>query len=354
MPISPVLRQEIEGTFEIIKTRSTHLEIVFLCPQPGCGDKTGNRSVNIRSGKTNCWRCNVAGDFVSWANKLGFHFSSSSGEAGMGVSLADMLPDLNASTKLFLPPVRPLALPKGFTPLTKEPKSCYTRFIGDMARRKNLDLRTFRDAGAGFTREDPEWEPFCIFPVREYNTVVYYQGRTYSEEPGEKTKRFPGRDKVPYGSRYWLYNIDELRDTKARCAIVVESILNVLSLRNKIENIGVNGIVPVAAFKHSMSKEQIAKLLRCPDLEEICLLYDHDAIAASWKSGPRISRMRVSVAEMPAGEDNSRMDPNDDVEAAWQAFEERKAISMNSSSVEAIEKLGLNLGGRDVRVLYRK
>jgi len=353
MPISPVLRQEIEGAFEVIRTRSTAHEIVFICPQPGCGDKSGNRSVNIRTAKTNCWRCNVAGDFTAWASRLGYHFSSSGG-AGMGTMLADMLPDLNVKPKLFLPPVRTLALPPGFTTLESEPKSCYTRFIGNMAKRKNLDLQSFVDVGAGFTRDDPEWEPFCIFPVREYGTVVYYQGRTYSEEPGEKTKRFPFREKVPYGSRYWLYNIDELMETKAQCVIVVESILNVLSLRKKIAEMGVNGIVPVAAFKHSLSKEQIIKLVRCKHLKEICLLYDHDAIDSSWKSGPRISRVRVSVAEMPAGEGNSRLDPNDDVDLAWEAFEKRRSIDMSSSSAHAIKNLGLNVGGKDVRVLYQK
>lgn len=353
MPISPILRQEIEGAFEVIKTRSTAYEIVFICPQPGCGDKSGNRSVNMRSGKTNCWRCNVAGDFVSWANRIGYHFSSGS-SVGLGTSLADMMPKGNDMPVLFLPPVRRLPLPEGFTLLTDEPKSCYTRFIGNMAKRKHLDLQSFMDAGAGFTRDDPEWEPFCIFPVREYNTVVYYQGRTYSEEPGEKTKRFPFRDKVPYGSRYWLYNLDELIETKAKTAIVVESILNVLSLRRKIAQMGVKGIVPVAAFKHSLSKEQIAKLTRCTHLKEICLLYDHDAIDASWKSGVRITRAQVSIAEMPEGDGNSRMDPNDDVDAAWVAFENRKFLNVPSSSAQAIKKLGLNIGGKDVRVLYQK
>ena len=347
--ISPSLRQQIESTFEVVRHRCSQDELAIVCPEPGCGDKSGNRGINLSSGRTNCWRCNKGGDFVAWARRLGYLFDSSSTS---GVSVEALLPQAHRPG-LFLPPVRRARMPAGFTALAREPKSVYARLIGEMAVRKNLTLKDFMDVGAGFTRTDEVWEPYCIFPVTEYQLPVYYQGRIYAEtEPGQRTKRFPARDQLSYGSRYWLYNIDEFLAQEAPIVIVVESILNVLSLRKKLAQERVSGVVPVAAFKHSLSREQAAKLVRCPHLKEICLLYDHDAIAASWQSAPRLSA-RVSIARMPAGPDNRRLDPNDDVDAAWQAFCERQEFSKLSNLAWLESYAQQILGSPQVRRLGR-
>lgn len=323
--IGPLLKQEIENTFEIIRGRSNQNELTFICPQPGCGDTNGNRSVNLKNGKTNCWRCNVGGDFIAWAKRLGLRFANTE-DASSTLSLKQLF-EIKPEIRSILPVVAEVKLPKGFTKLTDEPDSVYTRLIGEMAVRKNLMLEDFIEAGCGFVR-DGLWEPFAIFPVVEYGTVVYYQGRTYAEEPGDRTKKFPSNSEVKYGAKYWIYNIDEARAKKAKKLIVVESILNVLSLRWYLREQGVTDTVPVAAFKHKVSMEQFFKLSRITGVEEVCLLFDHDAIAESWADASKFTnKFKITVAEMPLGDGNKKLDPNDNVELAWKVFNERRPFN---------------------------
>jgi hypothetical protein len=326
--IGPLLKQEIESTFEIVRSRSSQNELVFICPQPGCGDEKGNRSVNLKNGKTNCWRCNVGGSFIPWARRLGYHFSNA-GDATSALSLKQLF-NIKPEIRSILPVVTEVKLPDGFEFCHDNRKSVYTRLIGEMAVRKNLLLEDFLEAKVGFTRKHPLWEPFAIFPVYEYDVPVYYQGRTYAEEPGEKTKKFPSNNEVKYGARYWIYNIDEAMQKRAKIVIVVESILNVLSLKWYIKeyNLGEH-IVPVAVFKHAVSFEQFYKLSKMSHIEEICLLFDHDAIKESWKDASKFTnRFKLTVAEMPEGADNRRLDPNDDVALAWQVFLARQDYTL--------------------------
>ena len=87
-------------------------------------------------------------------------------------------------------------MPKGFTPLAKDTPppgkkhSIYYTLIAAMAERKHLDVADFIEVGAGYTRDDPQWEPYTIFPVFEFGTARYYQGRTYVDEADRPTKRF--------------------------------------------------------------------------------------------------------------------------------------------------------------------
>ena len=91
-----------------------------------------------------------------------------------------------------------------------------------MAKRKHLDFDILANAGVGFTRDDPRWEPFAIFPVFEWGRPVYYQGRTYVDTPGESTKLFPHKGECPLSSRYWLYNIDtEYRSIRSNVYVIV-------------------------------------------------------------------------------------------------------------------------------------
>ena len=234
--------------------------------------------------------------------------------------------------KSIIPIISKVKLPPGFIPIAKEPKSAYAKFIVQMAERKNLDYDAFAEAGVGFTRTDPKWEPFAIFPVREYDLNVYYQGRTYVDIPGESTKLFPSNAAVKYGAAFWIYNLDELRDTRAPIAVVVESILNVLSLRRKFRELGCTDMVPVCVFKHHVSSVQLLKLIRCPALKEVCLLFDHDAIEATWRMIGTISnKIGLTVAEMPLLNGNQKLDPNDNVEAAMEAIAGRKRYDFSSA-----------------------
>lgn len=333
MRIGSALKAEIEATFEMVPSRSTTVELCFVCPEPSCGDKSGNRSVNLINGHTNCWRCNKGGNFLSWARHLGYRFSSSAEEVALRPTL-----EIEAPKKTLLPVIQPVKLPEGFIRVADQPNSVYARYIGEMAERKNLSFDVLSDAGVGFTRLDPRWEPYAIFPVTEYNTVVYWQGRTYIDDPEKGTKLFPSRGEVQYGARYWVYNIDEARAYRPEIIIVVESILNVLSLRCKLYELGWLGtVVPVCVFKHKVSAEQVIKISRIAGLKEVCLMFDHDATKRAWESAASLThRVRLSVAEMPCGEGNTKLDPNDDVEAAIQVFEQRQAYTVGQALVRKL------------------
>jgi len=332
--IGTLLKQEIESTFKVIPDRCTNDELIFVCPEPECADKSGNRALNLKTGKTFCWRCgkgkNNKGHFLAWARALGYQFTD---EGNRNVPLEEVLytPDSNTS---IVPAIQEIALPEGFTAIQAKPKSAYARLITKMARRKNLYWDDFLEAEVGYTTDDPLWEPFAIFPVKEYQRVVYYQGRTYVDVPGETTKKFPSRNQVKYGASYWVYNIDAVRALHPPMVVLVESILNVLSLRWKLRELGWNKeIVPVCVFKHHLSQVQAVKLMRCPGIQEFCLLFDHDAIAKTWQSIGYIgNRVKLSVAEMPLVAGNKKCDPNDDVEAAIQAIEHRQLYTPANAS----------------------
>lgn len=327
-----LLKQEIESTFHVVRERSTKEELVFVCPE--CGDHSGNRSVNLRTGKTFCWRCskgqNNKGNFIAWARSLGYEFLKQDG--AMGIPL-DTLLEQDSEPQSVVPVVKEVALPKGFTPIKRTPKNYYTKLITAMARRKNLDYCDFAEANVGYTMEDCRWEPYAIFPVYDYGKCVYYQGRTYIDVPGETTKRFPSRSQVQWGAGYWVYNIDTVRQQKPDIVVVVESILNVLSLRWRLRELGWHSVVPVCVFKHHISRVQVLKLLQCSRVKEFCLLFDHDATNSAWRTvGALGNKVAVTVAEMPELSHNQKCDPNDDVDAAIRAIEKRTVYTAANTS----------------------
>jgi len=315
------LRLVIDSLFTVVPDRCHGNEITILCPV--CGDKTGNRSINLSSGKTNCWRCGNGGPFLKWAQRLGHAITEE--DIGELIDLDKAEPFLDGvedqSNKVVPVYSVDVKLPSGFVPIKNEPESAYVKWIGKMAVRKHLSLKDFIKAGVGFTRKGI-WEPFAIFPIMEWDRLVYYQGRTYNEEPGEPTKKFPSREKVPYGSRYWIYNIDATRDKSITKIIIVESILNVLSLKAEIKRLGIEGVAPVAIFKHAISREQAAKLSPLLHIEEFCLMFDEDATGAAWKAAARIPAIPVekfTLVEMPKG-----IDANDNAELAMKLYSRRK------------------------------
>ena len=315
------LRLAVEQHFEVVPSRCTKGEIVFLCPS--CGDTSGNRSVNVASGLTNCWRCGSGGDFIRWCRRIGH-------EVDIEAPPVPTLNELSAITDS-LSHLRPVSsgfvdevkLPRGFTPLTRDPDCAYAKLIGRMAVRKRLTLQDFMKAGVGFTRDDPKWEPYAIFPNYEWGRVTYYQGRTYTEEPTEgSTKLFPSRAELPLGSGNWVYNVDKLRDVGG-VAVIVEAILNVLSLERELAARGLSNFVPVAIYKHKVSPVQLRKILACKKLTEVAIMYDGgfvehaDADTANFKS-----HVKTSVVELPG-----RDDPNDDAAQAVDQLLARRAAS---------------------------
>ena len=328
------LKQAVESLFTVIKDRSSTDEVCFICPQPGCGDTTGNRSVNLKNGKTSCWRCNKGGDFVTWARFLGYTVKDDGVVAIRPIEEMDFRGRVQEESPL--PVISDIRLPEGFVPCDPKRYSVYTELIMEMAVRKNLTPADFFEAGVGYTKAASRWEKFAIFPVKEYGRTVYFQGRTYCDVPGESTKQFPTRQEAPYSAKYWVYNIDAAREPGVHAVIAMESILNVLSMRWYMRELGVTDVVPVCIFKHYLSSPQARKLLAIPNIKEVCLLYDHDALRSSWEKSPMIGdRINVSVAQMPPGPGGKKNDPNDDVEAAWTAFEQR--IRSDSISVLATQ-----------------
>ena len=177
--------------------------------------------------------------------------------------------------------------------------------------------------------------------MHEWGRLVYYQGRLYSVRAGDKgTKRFPHKSEVPLGAGNWVYNIDEVRKRSAKIVVVVESILNVLSLEKKFAELGWDYVVAVCVFKHALSPPQAAKIMACPTVAEVVLLFDADAVAGAWKSSEKLINQRaVTIAEMPQIEGRDKLDANDDVELAIQAIEARKVYSPASKLLKLLDDL---------------
>ena len=316
------LKQAISNLFGIVKDRSTPEELVFICPEPGCGDRTGNRSANLRNGKTSCWKCNKGGDFVRWAKHLGYKIDGivvpeSSVEAFERQVEQTSVPKLATLVYALV------KMPEGFVRCQDAPQSVYTRLIGTMAQRKNLTLDDLIEVEVGFTRQG-RWEPFAIFPVIERGRTVYYQGRTYIDEPGKTTKKFPSRHECPVSSKFWVYNIDAVKNPEVTKVVVVESILNCLSLKKRFQELGVMDTVSVCVFKHAVSREQARKLFKHKNIDEVVLLFDRDAIEKSWEDAADLNLFKtVTIAEMPEVPGRPKIDANDDVDLALEALARR-------------------------------
>ncbi len=328
--MSESLKHSVEYYFDVVPHRSTSEELVIVCPQ--CSDKSGNRSINLNSALTNCWRCGGqpghSGDFYRWAKSLGYDIEREEVPVDDD-ELMELTEKIGGGRKKvregFSTGVK---LPEGFTLLKDDPDSYYYKKIAKMAKRKNLHIKDFIKAGAGFTRQDHRWEPYAIFPVTEWERVVYYQGRTYTDVPGKVTKKFPSRYDLELGSRYWVYGIDEARKHESVSIIIVEAIFNVLSLRKVIKERGIENVVPVAIFKHAVSHEQAKKIAKIRGLKEICLMFDEDSIIDSWNAVRKIARIssdKFTVVEMPKDPETGKgIDPNDDAELAMDLWEKRK------------------------------
>lgn len=326
------IRRICEANFDIVEDRSRSDEIVFICPEEGCGDHSGNRSVNLRTGMTSCWRCGAlrghSGTFSRWVRRFGISVEESEADLStVDSEIADL--ELTLKEDKSTSYVSSVKLPRGFTAIGDDPKCAYSRLIGRMAERKHLHFDDFVKAGVGYTTEDRAWEPYAIFPVVEWGRTVYYQGRIYAKSPEEwmrGTKKFPKRKYVPVGAKNWIYNIDKARNRDVHTLIVVESILNVLSLENELRARKMDGIVPVAVFKHAISEPQRRKILNLGHIKEISLMFDQDAMAASWSSASDLSALRkVSVCTMPVG-----IDANDDAVVAVDAFQSRQGMDAGS------------------------
>jgi hypothetical protein len=305
------IRAAVERHFEVVPSRSSQEELVFLCPV--CNDSSGNRSVNLRTGYTNCWKCGGGGRIDRWLKHQGIEHDLEATQPATveGVEASLDLGKVLAPEQDGPAVVTEIPLPSSFTylddpaPADTETHASYVRLAGRMARRKHLDLEDFVAAGAGLALGNPRWAPYVIFPILEWGRVVYFQGRTMIDMPGEPTKQFPSRNEFPRGSRYWLDGIDELRATGG-VGVVVESILNRLSLKRELARRGLTGYTPVACFRHQLSPEQIAKFGRLRGLTELVLLYDVDATEDAHKEALRIGGRfpLVTVAEMPEGDAN--------------------------------------------------
>lgn len=330
------LRRQVQVLFQVIPDRSRDNELVFICPL--CDDQTGNRSVNLSSGLTNCWKCGNGGRFLNWAKRHGHELDLS--------AVTELPEDFAGHIKCILAgrthsrrsSVASITLPKGFTPLDPTVPGfdgCASpvryRLIAEMAERKNLAIEDFIEAGVGYTTVG-KWEPYAIFPVYNRNWLVYYQGRAYGDDdPDVRKKLFPSKEEVPLGASGCVYNLDELREGHVRLAIVLESTLNVLSVRKKLRSLGIIEAVPVCVFGHHISDFQARLISKCSHLEEICIFFDHDATEQAWEQAEELSlgcfrRFKVSVAEMPTVNGSETSDPNDDVDAAWAALCKREVI----------------------------
>ena len=317
-----LVRKLLDDNFEVVEDRSTADEVTIICPNDACGDRSGNRSVNLKSGLTNCWKCGKWKGPVAWLFRdCDVEYDEASldsldVEPDAAVGLEESLESVAAT------PAVEVDLPTGFTRMADDPNSAYSELIGQMAVRKHLTKRALMAAGVGFTKRG-SWEPYAIFPVIESGVVVYYQGRTYGQSAeGGKTKKFPSKKVVPNGASHWVYNFDKAARPETQVLIIVESMLNAISLELELARLQIQGVVPVAVFKHAVSKVQFKKLAALQP-KECCFMYDGDATEAAWhEAATKPFGCVVSIAEMPVG-----TDANDDVQLALDRFGKRRPYS---------------------------
>lgn len=321
------LRSILESYFTVVAERSTPGNIAIICPEANCGDRTGNRVFSAKEGVTNCWRCGnpTSGNIARWLKLRDITIDSSDFERVESVQSTAAKLSATLNTKpIAKSTIDVVRLPLGFTPLTKLTDKKLLAEVALMAERKRLSLADFKAVGVGCTHDQSyDWHKYCIFPVYELNRLVYYQGRTYSMEfEGGATKRFPSKQQVPHGSAYWIYNWDNAAKPNVEVVIIVESMLNVISLRKALQTMGVDWAEPVAIFKHKLSPIQVSKLLLL-GAGEFCLMFDGDALRDAWSEATKLlASKKVTIAEMPIG-----IDANDDVGLALQRFEARKTWS---------------------------
>lgn len=328
---SSQLRQFLEINFRVVPQRCAGDEVVIVCPD--CNDASGNRGVNLRNGLTNCWKCGNGGHVVSLCRRHGIEIDADAfSTAGTDPeALLDAVLSGITRPKRRTSSVGELRLPHGFTPLAKDrvykpgrKHSVYYDLIARMAERKHLKVEDLTEVGAGYTRDDPQWEPYCIFPVvSRWRSLAYWQGRAYDETtvPG---KRFPSRLDCPQGMSTSLYSHPTFPYWTARVLVVVESILNVITLTKRFRELGWTDVAPVSTFRAGVSLHQW-RMLMDGCVEELCLLFDHDATSKAQQFAEfgaqhygRTSRI-FTLAAMPAT-CGPKTDPNDDVDAAMAAL----------------------------------
>lgn len=346
-----LLKKLLQENFIEFPDRHRGDEFCIKCPD--CEeDHSGHRSVNLRTGLTNCFLCNRGGHIKRWLKDQGVDpedaFPVFRGQEDWTVAVENLVyrrPRWTNQRWAADP-----KLPCGFTALANDKPppgkkhTIYFTLIAAMAERKHLDVADFIGAGAGYTRDDPQWEPYCIFPVMEWNGPRYYQGRTYIDEPDRPTKRFPSKALFPEGSAGHLYGFDEVRSPSTRRVVLVESILNVLALRKKFRQQDTLDIVSACCWQSSVSHYQWLTLLKARHLEEVCIFFDHDATAKAWDAAEKAlkrygPRFRITIAEMPPT-CGPTTDPNDDVEAALEAFAARKRFSKLGHAVVHLGQSG--------------
>lgn len=343
-----MLRQLLEANFNAVAAKHRGDEFCIICPD--CDDKSGHRSVNLKTGATNCFLCHKGGHISRWLKQHGVdvdEVESAVTATGDWMEMFERLDNVCPRRTTLRGWTADAKLPRGFTPLARirpqpgKPENIYFTLIADMAARKHLDVEDLIAAGAGFTMDDPKWEPYCIFPVKAYGDLRYYQGRTYTDKPDLPTKRFPSKEYFPEGMTAHLYGFDEMRQDSCQRIIVVESILNVLSLRKKLAALGWHDVQPVCCWHSNVSATHWWLIGRNKQLKEVCIMFDHDAAAKAWKAADKFlsehtPRFKVSIAEMPATCGRTT-DPNDDVEAAIRACESRRQFSQLGYATALLE-----------------
>ncbi len=151
------IRRVVEGVFTVVPEKSNEHEVTIICPEPGCGDRSGNRGINVGTLLTNCWRCGKGGHLGSWAKRLGYELDLEEGGRMVGATIdevAGLLDELSETEHVrpvsgYVPSVE---LPEGFTYVKDEPDCAYARLIGRMARQEVGALRDFSSLRVGPSR----------------------------------------------------------------------------------------------------------------------------------------------------------------------------------------------------------
>lgn len=142
---------------------------------------------------------------------------------------------------------------------------------------RKLVKRNFSNHVIGITTLKPSLKDYVIFAVDEKDGCKGYVARYMKPIPKEKAKLIP-RYRNDKGANFskLLYGFDKVNEM-TKTVILVEGIIDKLTLDNFLRLDKCDDMVCLATFGKKISSTQVLKILRA-GIENVILVFDYDAI----------------------------------------------------------------------------
>lgn len=147
----------------------------------------------------------------------------------------------------------------------------------DYLKTRKLIPQNFKDNVIGITNLKPSLKDYVIFSVNESDGCKGYVARYTKPIPKEKSKTI-ARYRNDKGANFskLLYGFDKVNQSTTT-VILVEGIIDKITLDNFLRLDLCNDIVCLATFGKKISTTQVLKILRA-GIENVILVFDYDAI----------------------------------------------------------------------------